>query len=61
MKTLYTLLLTLLLVACANDYTEANGISSAFLRSCKTGSIRTTIQAENITKTLTITCNKDGY
>lgn len=60
MKTIYTLTFILLLAGCANDYTEAKGISTAFLRSCKTGTIRTQVVAEGITKTLTITCNKDG-
>jgi hypothetical protein len=60
MKTIYTLTFILLLAGCNSDYSEANGISNAFLRSCKTGTIRTTVAAEGISKTLTITCNKDG-
>ena len=60
MKTIYTLTFILLLAGCANDYSEANGISNAFLRTCKIGTIRTQVANEGITKTLTITCNKDG-
>lgn len=62
MKTIYTLTFILLLAGCKfdSDYNEAHNISSAFIRNCKTGTIRTQIASENITKTLTITCNKDG-
>lgn len=62
MKTIYTLTFILLLAGCdlKSDFNEAHNMSNAFLRNCKTGTIRTQVATEGITKTLTITCNKDG-
>ena len=64
MKKLYTIfgifLLLTVLAGCTTDASEAYGISNAFIRNCKVGTIRTNIASEGITKTLTITCNKDG-
>lgn len=62
MKTIYTLTFILLLTGCdlKSDFNEARNMSNAFITNCKTGTIRTQVAAEGITKNLTITCNKDG-
>jgi hypothetical protein len=61
MKTIYTLALVLLLTACAGDLIEARRVTSAFINSCKRGTITTNYINEGMHKTLTITCTKDVY
>jgi len=60
MKTIYTVILALLLTGCSWDMSEARSTTSAFLNNCKIGTIITNTNNYGSSKTLTITCTKDG-
>jgi len=60
MKTIYTLIIALLLTGCSWDMSEARSTTSAFLNNCKLGTIITNTNNEGNNKTLTITCTKEN-